>query len=90
MVGTVAVDYTWTYEKRVDFAAGGGLQDNLVCGAVGSIGCINFPDVVRVGIIERVGLRDVLASCAMIDEVSSAAYMQKDRFLRRMCSTDAA
>ena len=66
------------------------MENDFVCGAVGSVRCIDFPDVVGVGIIEWVRLRNVFASCAVIDEIASAAYVQKDGFFGRLRSTYAA
>lgn len=66
------------------------MEDNIICGTVGSVGCVDFPDVVGVGIVEGVRLRDVFAGCAVIDEIASAAYVQEDGFLGRLRTTYAA
>ena len=61
-------------------ACGGGVEDELVGLAIGGVGGVNFADVGWVGVVERVGLWDVVACVAAVDEVAGAAEVDEDGF----------
>ena len=81
MVSALAIDARGPDEEGVDVARGGGVEDELVGLAVGGVGGVDLADVGWVGVVEGVGLRDVVACVAAVDEVAGAAEVDEDGFL---------
>src|ERR1700733_1062322 len=74
---TKPVYTTWTDNEAVDNSCRGRFEHQLVARTI-QHRRIDLADIVRISIVERVGLRDEVPGSAVIDKVPRAAHVDED------------